>query len=359
MTHFNNKFMNIIFCCQSTDTNDPIIADTVSRIRQLSTHKKVNDVDVVCLKKGKVEFGKNVTVTSIKETSNNRLTSLLLLYRKIFEITALKRIHTIYLYMVPSWALVLLPIQKILKIQIVIWFCHTQIDLTSAIACKYIANKWITSNKSMVPLKSKNIFFAGQGIDPQKFYSQDLPKIFDLITIGRITPIKKLEVLLDAIKECEAKYNKKYSLAIGGDAYTLKDEEYKQKILLKIKNLRLESRIYHLGFVDHEILPKLLNQAKCFVFTVPGGIGKASIEAMACGIPLIISSPEADDFFTDELNKWFLCKNTVNKVAENMYSLLEADQHKLASLKEQMQELFYEKYTLNKFTDRVVSIIDK
>ena len=128
---------------------------------------------------------------------------------------------------------------------------------------------------------------------------------------------------------------------------------------MKIKNLRLESRIYHLGFVEHENLPKLLNQAKCFIFTVPGGIGKASLEAMACGIPLIISSPEADDFFTDELSNWFLCKNTVENIAEHMYSLLEVDQRKLTDLKEQMQKLFYEKYTLKKFTDRIVSIIDK
>ena len=351
--------MNIIFCCQSTDTNDPIISDTVSRIKQLSTHKKVTHVDVICLKKGGEDLGKNVTVTSLKDSSNSRLSALFLLYKRILEILPLRTVHTIYLYMVPSWALVLLPIQKIYKIQVVIWFGHTQIDFFSGISCKYIANKWITSNKSMIPLKSNNLFFAGQGVDPLKFYPRDLPKIFDLITTGRITPIKKLEVLLEAIKECEIKFNKNYSLAICGDVYSAKDEEYKQQILVKIKNLRLESRIHHLGFVDHKILPKLLNQAKCFIFTVPGGIGKASLEAMACGIPLIISSPEADDFFTDDLNKWFLCKNTVENIAQHINSLLEIDQQKLTGLKEQMLKLFYEKYTLNKFSDRIVSIIEK
>ncbi len=63
-----------------------------------------------------------------------------------------------------------------------------------------------------------------------------------------------------------------------------------------------------------------------------GGVGKASLEAMACGTPLIVTSPAGRDFIGDFLSDWVLCEPSLDAVARCMHRLLEADNETRESL---------------------------
>jgi glycosyltransferase involved in cell wall biosynthesis len=351
--------MNIIFICQSTNINDPIVADTIDRINVMAMHPAITFIDVICLEGKGGRISDNVFIHPIRNSTQNRLITLLKLYYIISKIILTKNVHSFYLYMVPGLTVLLVPFKYFSKIDIVLWFGHTKFNFISKIGACYIADKWITSNKHMTPVRANNQHFAGQGIDTNKFKPIEIEKLYDVVTVGRITPIKNIELLLDSLKECETRFKKKYSLLICGDAYSEKDKIYKALILNKIADLNLVHRVTLLGSVQHNLLVQKLNQARVFVFTVPGGIGKASLEAMACGIPVILAEPKAKDFYPDDLARWFICDKTVKSVSDKINFHLEADYKEMVVLNNIMLELVKDRYSLQNFMDRVVEIIQK
>ena len=109
--------------------------------------------------------------------------------------------------------------------------------------------------------------------------------------------------------------------------------------------------------MDHSDLNAYLNKAKIFLFLVKGGIGKASVEAMAAGLPAIISSPDADDFFPRELAEILLCEPESSIVAHRVNELLTMPEIEFETLKQKVRSHMEIHCSRNKFVDRVVSII--
>ena len=152
---------------------------------------------------------------------------------------------------------------------------------------------------------------------------------------------------MEVIKICEKKLGVKYSLAICGDIYTGKDRAYKEEAVELAKCYGICDRVHFLGSVDHSRLSSYLNRSKIFLFLVKGGIGKASLEAMACGLPAVLASPEARDFFPDELSDQLLCDPELTKVAERLHGLLTMPEDKFIQLKRKVRAHVELEYSLD------------
>ena len=97
---------------------------------------------------------------------------------------------------------------------------------------------------------------------------------FTFITIGRLEPQKNTILLIEAIKNIDAK------LWIIGDGY-LRDS-----LELKVKNEKLEEKVKFLG--RQKNVYKFLNKADCFVFSSNyEGFPNVLLEALACKLPII------------------------------------------------------------------------
>ncbi len=108
-------------------------------------------------------------------------------------------------------------------------------------------------------------------------------KRFDLVYIGRLSYVKNVDALLEAVKRLGL------TIAIvGGPLPHEIGSKYNETENLKNKFGDLDGRIHWLGRIDNEELPVIINQAKCFVLSsLSEGHPRALIEAMACGLPVI------------------------------------------------------------------------
>jgi glycosyltransferase involved in cell wall biosynthesis len=112
-----------------------------------------------------------------------------------------------------------------------------------------------------------------------KIFDNDLPT---LIFIGRLTKIKKLHLLVEAVYELN-KGHKKYNLIFIGDG------EYKNKLQDLAANLNEDVCFYGACYEEEKISKFIANADLC---VSPGNVGLTSIHAMSYGTPVCTN----DDF---------------------------------------------------------------
>lgn len=104
-----------------------------------------------------------------------------------------------------------------------------------------------------------------------------------ILNVGTLEPRKNLGRLIEAYDRSRAK--KDFLLVLAGG----KGWKYKH-IFRLVKQLKLEDRVVFCGYVPDSDLPELYNSASLFVYpSIYEGFGLPPLEAMACGIPVIVS----------------------------------------------------------------------
>lgn len=347
--------MKVIFVCASVDLSNPIIGDTLDRAQTMAQHPDISNL-IICSLRGSGKWSmRGIDVHGIGTNKKSRIISLFFFWYKLYSLIKSNKPDVIYLYMTPTLA----PIVSILKIffnfRIVTWFGHSIYTKLTKISLLYFTDVWLNSNRSMAPFKANHLKLIGQGVMPgQFFYNPKAQKKYDLVTVGRITRVKKIEEMFDVLIYCRNNFDKKYTLNICGDSFVEADLIYKQELEKKVIDLKLNDQVFFSGMISRENLPTLIQQSRVFLFLVDGGVGKASLEALACGIPVVVSSPNADDFFGTELSTWFLTKPDTESVANCLFKILNLAQDEYDQLSQKSYDLFKNNYTMEKFIDKAV-----
>ncbi len=115
-------------------------------------------------------------------------------------------------------------------------------------------------------------------------HKHHLPEKY-ILFVGTIEPRKNLKTLIRAYQMLIANYKIDVDLAIAGKPGWLYDDVHQL-----VQELSLQERVHFLGRVSTADLPLLYNAAQ--MFTLPSfyeGFGLPPLEAMACGIPVIVS----------------------------------------------------------------------
>ena len=148
----------------------------------------------------------------------------------------------------------------------------------------------------------------------------NLPDKRYILFVGRIDPVKGIDILLKAmrtVKDQAANADTLCLLVIGGDgkrpAYPEDSEMHKLKQLTT--NLRLEDTVLFLGSQKQERLPFFYAAAEmCVLPSRYESFGMAALEAMACGIPVIASDVGGLSSFIQDTKTGFLVPGENEKV---------------------------------------------
>lgn len=115
----------------------------------------------------------------------------------------------------------------------------------------------------------------------ERYGLSDEPYIFSVSTIQ---PRKNYQMLIRAFKGVVDDFP--HRLVIAGEKGWLYEETFNE-----VTRQGLEEKVTFLGFVEDEDLPALYSEATLFVFpSLYEGFGFPILEAMACGVPVLVSS---------------------------------------------------------------------
>ncbi|MDT0686856.1 glycosyltransferase family 4 protein [Autumnicola psychrophila] len=173
----------------------------------------------------------------------------------------------------------------------------------------------------------KNLRVVPVGVDTHYFMPTDSKKSSDrlrLITVGRLDPIKGHEFAIEAVNKIKNKGYKIKLLIIG-------EGDHRELLENKIQNLQLEEDIQLLGRRNQEAVKYYLQQSDVFLFTsVPLKDGRretqglATLEAQACGLPVVAFNSGGIKYTFRNGENGFLCKEfDVDCLVKNIELLFE------------------------------------
>jgi glycosyltransferase involved in cell wall biosynthesis len=142
------------------------------------------------------------------------------------------------------------------------------------------------------PLKITVIYL---GVDHTVFRPVNEPNPFNfdyILYVGSEQPRKNLKTLLKAFKILKKNpdFKNLKLVKVGGP----ETENFRRQTLEEITNQNLKNDVIFTGYVKEEILPIYYSNARCFVSpSLCEGFGLPTVEAMACGCPVIAANTSA------------------------------------------------------------------
>jgi len=132
----------------------------------------------------------------------------------------------------------------------------------------------------------EKIFLIPNPIKDEFFNVQPSLQGYNIIYVGALKPKKGISKLIEAFAEV-AKVIPEARLILVGDG------PLRPAIEKRIRELVLENKVLITGFIPNSQIPKILEKASVFVLPSYGeGLSNALLQAMAAGLPCIVSDIE-------------------------------------------------------------------
>jgi glycosyltransferase involved in cell wall biosynthesis len=344
--------LRIAFVCQAVDEADPILASTVEWVRTLADQPQVKEMSVIALRRGSFSLPHNVKIYTIG--GGNRFITLVRFYSIVLKLIFC-RVDCFFIYQGGPYPAFLLPFKLLSGKPIYQWKAHPYINRTMLFYTRFCNTKVFTSTRNAFPLKSSKVKIVGQGVDTRKFYIKSSIKIGDLVTVGRIVPIKRLDIMFKALAQCNSLYGKLHSLAVYGPALN-QGCEYWNYLQTMVTSLNLSRQVSMQGPVHHNQLPDILNQYHVFLNFSDTALDRAVVEAMACGLPVLSSNPCVAEIIPPELRALLIIPaHDIDKQAELIHHVLSLDDRVLAEIGQTLRRVVLRDHSVDTLFAKILA----
>lgn len=279
--------MKLLMITRKVDKDDAQAGFTYGWVKKLG--EKVNELKVICLEKGNIEgLPDNVEVFSLgKEKGKNKIKEFINFQRGVLKF--IKQVDGVFCHQNPEYTILVAPYAKFFGKKIVCFYGHKAVNWRVRLM-HFFSNKVVTSSEGGFQIDSPKRKVISQGIDTDLFkpdVNKEKSEKLRIIAVGRISPIKNYETLINASKILK---DKRLNLIvnIAGPILLEKQKEYLNELKNLIKEKELEDQVHLLGGTIQSETIKLYQNSDLSVNLCPTGApDKVGFEAMACEIPVL------------------------------------------------------------------------
>jgi glycosyltransferase involved in cell wall biosynthesis len=193
------------------------------------------------------------------------------------------------------------------------------------------------------------------GVDTQAFFPRphSLLRRIHLLTVGKILERKGLAYLLVAMKELKDEIGDGFELSVVGGVGE-KQTEWKLKRIVEQFGLRVK----FLGHVPHSLLQPIYASSDIFVLpSLSESFSNATIEAMACGLPIITTNTGAVAQCITPENGIIVPIKDSKSLANAIYTVADEDTiRRMGKESRKIAETFSWKNTARKYIDLYAQI---
>jgi glycosyltransferase involved in cell wall biosynthesis len=160
------------------------------------------------------------------------------------------------------------------------------------------------------------------GIDGARFHPATVPPTSDLVLVGRLVPVKRIDLFLRAVAQVVAVLPKTTALVVG-------DGPLRGDLEALVRELGIAAQVRFLG--QRTDVEDVLRQARLFVLTSDSeGVALSVMEAMTAGLPAVVSAVgDLGDVVEEGVNGHLVTRRAPEDFAERIAGLL-ADPERLA-----------------------------
>lgn len=279
--------MKFLIVTQKVNQNDDVLGFFHRWIAEFSKHTE--QTTVIALGVREHHLPSNVRVFSLgKERGVSRIGYILNFYRLIWR--ERKNYDTVFVHMNEEYVFLGGLMWKLLGKKITMWRNHPAGSLMTRVAM-FFSDKIFCTSKYSFTARSKKTVLMPAGVDTELFQRNDrIPRVpQSILFLGRISPIKNVDVMIDALLEVD-RAGHYFVATVVGKALP-GDHIYETMIKDKAKPLFNKGKITFAGSIANSKTPEIYNAHEIFVnLTDSGSFDKTILEAMACECVTLVSN---------------------------------------------------------------------
>jgi len=347
--------MKLLIITQKVDAADDVLGFFYHWIREFSRH--VEEITVICLEEGAHDFQSNVRVLSLgKEKKRSRMQYLGRFFQNILR--ERKRYDTVFVHMNPEYVVLGGILWRMLGKRIGFWYVHRNVDLKLWLAEK-LAHIIFSTTPEAFRLRSLKVQFIGHGVNFFQFERKKIERpagAFRILHVGRITPIKNLDTLIEALGILKKSWDKPFKVRFLGRQATLRDQKYKEDLEALIENYDLKDEI--ILWNQKVPFPNTLSyyqEADVSVNLTPtGGMDKAVLESIASGTLPLSANKAFRNLFGKYANHLLYNERDAEDTANKIMAIGDMDLSERRKIEEYLYGRARARFDLNVLVKRIV-----
>lgn len=338
--------MKLLVLTQKIDKNDPVLGFFHNWVFKLS--KKFEKISVICLEKGQYDLPDNIKVYSLgKESGRSKIKYVKNFLNLILGLY--KEYDSVFVHMNQEYILLGGFIWKILRKKIYFWRNHPNGNLFTYVSV-FLSNKVFCTSPYSFTKRFKKTEIMPVGIDTSIFNTDGLDqKEKSILSIGRISPIKNVEKMIDAVILLDNR-RENFVLDIVGDPVNTEDYEYKKMLLNKGEALIKKGVLNFITAVSQKEAAILYKKHSIFVNLTPsGGMDKTILEAVLCGCIPVVSN----QFFEDVFENKMLTSGEPEDIAQKIKFWLDASEEMVSESSKNIIEYTKQNHSLDVLIEKL------
>lgn len=222
----------------------------------------------------------------------SRVAWLTRLQRIVARLCARGEIDAVLAHMGPVFAVAAAPIARVLGRPTFLWYAHGQVSPMLRLAHELVDGVG-TSTPEGFRIPSRKVTITGQGIDLGRFRPSEIwPASERLLSVGRFSPVKQYETLIDALTEPGLIDRTDLEVELVGGVHSEGEVEYLDRLRSRSRARGLGCRARFVEGLPHVEMVATYQRATLFASaSATGSLDKATLEAAACGLPPIVCNP--------------------------------------------------------------------
>ena len=287
--------MKLLIVTQKVDKNDDILGFFHQWILEFAKYYEF--ITVIALQVGEYDLPENVKVLSLgKEKGGSKISYIFNFYKYIWN--ERKNYDTVFVHMNTEYIILGGVWWKIVGKKVFLWYNHTYGTISARIS-GFITNITFHTSPFAFTAKFKNATKMPAGIDINIFKRyEDVKKVSNsVLYIGRISPVKHVDVLLKAVRILDSK-GIKLVLDIYGSAPE-RDKKYYERLQEDFKDIKDKGIVNFRGSIPNYKSAEVFNAHEISINLTPeGNFDKTVLESMACETLTLVSSPAFESILT-------------------------------------------------------------
>ena len=341
--------MHLLFITQKVDRADWLLGFTHGWLQALAAC--VERLTVICLAQGETDLPPNVKVISLgKERGVSRIGRAIGFARTLAA--TIGEADGVLAHMSPVFAIAAAPFARKRRLPLVLWYTHRNVDFKLRLATA-LCDAVVTASPESFQLPTPKLHVLGHGIDPQLFFPlpekerpgrRGEPPL--ILAVGRLSPIKRYELLIEAVKRLRMHGMNVRCVIAGGDppgGRTYGDS-------LRAMGAGV---VEFLGSVPHTQIAAWYHQCSVAVNLCPtGGLDKVVLEALFCGCPVVVTNRSFAPLLGEEGSPWLVAEEA-GSIADALASILANSQQ---AQTERVRERALAEHRLEGLIERLLTV---
>jgi len=344
--------MKLAFICNTIDAEDPIHAAAIDWIRALATEPEVDGLSVITVNEGVHDLDPPIPVHEIRgRTRAGKGLSFLRLAGEEVRCGT----DAFFIYQGGDYPTLLQPFRRLFGTEVYQWKAHPHVSRKMEFMARWCDDAILTSTPSAFPLNLDHVHVIGTSVNCDRFQPRDTQPKEDLLMVCRLSPVKRIELVIEAVRILRDRHGEERSLTIVGPQL---DKEYQDELLDLVQESDLEEQVTFTGPMEHADLPEVMRNHRLFVMVAGTAVDRAAVESMASGTPVFTTNECVGEILPPHLReKYYSATDDPEELAERIRDLL-YDDASLSKGGAEMRKLVEKEHSKATLGRRILHVIE-